>query len=619
MEYCGLTPNAKIVLERRYLRRGENGEPMETVEGMFLRVARHVAAAEAEPGPDGDILRAMWTARYTELMTKLYFLPNTPTFTGAGTPLGQLAACFVLPIDDDIGKDSSCGIFTTLRNAVLIQQSGGGVGFSFSRLRPKGDRVQKSNGVASGPLSFIKVYDAAFNTVAQGGTRRGASMGVLRCDHPDIMEFIKCKESEGTITGFNISVGITDAFMRTAFCDNDKDDSIDQVNPRTGLTVGRVSAKQVMHEIAVHAHANGEPGVLFLDTINEHNPVPLLYTIETTNPCGEQALGPYENCCLGSVNLAKHVSNGMLDWKKLIETIYMSVRFLDDVLTVNTYIPSVPEIKAAAWRVRRIGLGFMGLGDLLFEVGARYGATDGLNWASQLTEFFNYHAMLASIELAEERGPFPAITGSIFDPRNLKWLPPTPPEFLRDDIGCPNIDWNVVVAGIKKSGIRNGAVTTVAPTGTIGTVAGVEAYGLEPTFALSHTRYVSQTKGGRLPLRYASRLFGAALAKHGIADDSPAVQTVLAKGSCQGIDGIPAEIQRVFVVANDISPREHIQMQAAVQRYLSNSVSKTINMPNSATVEDVLQSYKLAWELKCMGLTVYRTGSRETVVLSAGK
>ena len=1215
-----LTPHALNVLEKRYLRKDESGIPMETVAGMFHRVAHHVAQAHTEPGAEHEAL----TAVYEGVMSRLEFLPNTPTFTGAGTPLGQLAACFVLPIDDDIGKDSKAGIFSTLRNAALIQQSGGGVGFSFSRLRHRGDRVQKSAGIASGPVSFLKVFDvslsavtrvmpeyqqpqasyavggtvigasppdlqlaggivefmtvynSAFSAIAQGGclvpdtlvstssrgmmrlselvdikvpgwqpwkddlmvvatddgdrpsprcfnngpaetirvttasgmeiigtpehcvkimtddgpqwsrlcdlksrdsvvfcmntlpdnlprqklqpvsiehfnekkgirlpqeidnavafligylhgngfvgadgarfgfsvphtsylmtqlpnmlrdifgdvtisvqqkpddasvtfvinstmlcrwlqtndiskvesptvsvpllirqsprpviaayiaglfeadgsvlhgypslsttsgilvsdlqvlllglgcpnhkrtvtqfdpshygskpihyislqshvalvnwethvaphidgrsrlancraanvegpertyvlpnpewwlrgafdasadpklrkkvsrylrgdrqlteyarsnladkfdtirrygrtpgnlwfsevatvtpdgtsltldlevcgnhtyiangmvthnTRRGASMGVLRVDHPDILEFISCKcNDQQVLSGFNISVGITDKFMEACRANT----WFDLVSPRTGQVVSSMEARGLMERIAQCAHHSGEPGVLFLDTMNARNPLPHLYKIETTNPCvtgdtlimtssgtrcvrdlvgitfathegahcpygfyykgyeptyavkmrsgrmlrctadhrlmlsvgawsrvsqidigtklavwnepddvvvsinptgirenvydctvnstfhcyvsnglfshncGEQALGPYENCCLGSINLAKHLvwheaeSLAIIDWEKLRCTIHTAVRFLDDVITVNRYVPAIPELREAAWKGRRIGLGYTGLADVLMACGCRYGSPNGLEMTAEITEFMQLHAMLASIDLAKERGPFPAIEGSIYDPKNVKWLPPN--NF--------NALWDLVRQGLRAHGIRNAAVTTLAPTGTIGTVAGVEGYGIEPAFALSYTRRVTNGDGEPMMLKYASPLFARACALAGIAEDSEPYQQVLCCGSCQNVEGIPQHIKDVYVTAGDLTWKEHVDMQACAQRYLSNSVSKTINFPKTAKVEDVLEAYEYAWVQGCCGLTVYVTGSRDCAVLSIGK
>ncbi len=603
-----ISDNGLQVLEKRYLRKGPDGKPIEDVEGMFRRIAHAVAAPDAAYGYD----TAATEDSFYALLTTLRFFPNSPTFTGAGTPLGQLAACFVLPITDDLGKTAD-GIFQTLHDAALIQQTGGGNGFSFSRLRPKGDSVAKSAGIASGPIGFLKVYDTAFGEVAQGGTRRGANMGVLRVDHPDIESFITCKTEEGEISNFNISVGITDAFMRAV----EADEEYDLVNPRDGKSWRRVRARDIFHMIAANAHHNGEPGVLFLDRANATNPVPHLYELEATNPCGEQWLGPYENCCLGSINLAQHITeDGQLDWEKLRISTVVSTRFLDDVVDANKYVPSVPQLQAAAHRARRIGLGIMGLGDLMYGLGVRYGSEQGQELAAQVMEFVRYHCMATSIELAQERGAFPAIEGSIYDPKALKWEPPAPLQPYQNDWGRPELDWSTIVDGIRQHGIRNAAQTTVAPTGTIGTVAACEGYGCEPVFALAYTRIVKD--GGRdLKLTYASPRFEQALERAGLdgATREGIVQRVAVTGSCQDIAELPEEIRNAFVVAGDISAEEHVRMQAALQGFVDNSISKTVNFPSSATIEDVEHAYRLAWELGCKGLTVYVTGSRQDVVL----
>ncbi len=603
-----LTENALAVLERRYLRKGEDGEPIETVEEMFHRVASTVAAVDADYGQ--DVGRT--TEDFYELLTTLRFFPNSPTFTGAGTPLGQLAACFVLPIEDDMGRDPA-GIFSTLRAAALIQQTGGGNGFSFSRLRPRGDIVKTSNGTATGPVGFLRVYDKAFGEVAQGGTRRGANMAVLRVDHPDIRDFIRCKAREGDITNFNISVGITDEFMRAV--QNDED--FDLVNPRDGSVWETVRARDLFDEIVRHAHRNGEPGVLFLDRANRDNPVPHLYELEATNPCGEQWLGPYENCCLGSINLAQHVTErGDVDWEKLRDSVERATHFLDNVVSANKYVPAVPELEKAAHTARRIGLGIMGLADLMYHQGVRYGSEDGEELAAQVMEFIRFHCMKTSIELARRRGPFPAIKGSIYDPEDLKWKPPTPLTPYRRDFGRPPVDWNEIIEGIRRYGIRNAAQTTVAPTGTIATVAGCEGYGCEPVFALAYIRHV-QDGDQELDLQYTSPLFEKALIEAGIDEETRQAiyEEVLRTGTCQHIEAVPEHIRHTFVVASDIAPEEHVRMQAALQRFVDNSLSKTINFPASATEADVAKAYVLAWELGCKGLTVYVTGSREKVVL----
>jgi ribonucleoside-diphosphate reductase alpha chain len=606
-----ISENGLEVLRRRYLRKGLDGKPAETVQEMFWRVASNVALPERAYSGEAEY-QAM-AERFYDLLTELRFFPNSPTFTGAGTPLGQLAACFVLAIDDDMGKDSPEGIFNTLRNAALIQQTGGGNGFSFSRLRPKSDPVNSSAGVASGPVGFLRVYDAAFGEIAQGGTRRGANMGVLRVDHPDIEEFISCKAKEGAIANFNISVGVTDAFMQAVQEDGD----FELVNPHTHKVSRTVRARELFDKIIHYAHRNGEPGVLFLDAANRSNPVPHLYELEATNPCGEQFLGPYENCCLGSINLAQHVTaDGRIDWNALERTTVESTRFLDDVVSANKYVPAVPQLQDAAHRVRRIGLGIMGLADVMYKLGVRYGDEESLDLASQVMEFVRYHCMRTSIEMARERGPFPAISGSIYDPENLQWQPPTPLQAYSHSFGRPEIDWNAIVDGIKAHGIRNGAQSTIAPTGTIGTVTGCEGYGCEPVFALAYTRYVKEA-GGDVPLTYVSPLFLEALDRAGIAGErrERIVEQIVLTGTCQGIEDLPQTLQHTFVVSQDIKPEEHVLMQAALQRYVDNSISKTCNFPPEAAPADVAKAYLQAWELGCKGLTVYVTGSRQEVVL----
>ncbi|MFQ5854482.1 MAG: adenosylcobalamin-dependent ribonucleoside-diphosphate reductase, partial [Anaerolineae bacterium] len=1019
VEQLHLTENARAVLERRYLRKGEDGKPVETVEEMFYRVASTVAGADADYGQDAK----RTTQDFYDLLTSLRFFPNSPTFTGAGTPLGQLAACFVLPIEDDMGRDPA-GIFSTLRVAALIQQTGGGNGFAFSRLRPRGDIVSKSAGVATGPVGFLRVYDKAFGEVAQGGclvpetliftalgllrldeivtheqpgwrahelmvatdeglqlsthtynngvvpvirvktdvgleltgtpdhkvkvmaadgpvwrrlqdlhpgdaiqvklgqhqgrlqtlahperqhgnqvmpelptvldeelafflgymvgdgfvasadhdhrigvtvahssyliddmpqimarlfgehltihcaqkendasatfsvdnravkeflllngldkgrstevsvprlirqspvkiagaflrglfeadgtithgypqllssserlirevavlliglgcpvrvfkqptgadrygqadiwslrvqsfkgleswrtnvgcdprsrfsacaefepdlsrevsyalphaeywvspvleatqlpqidrqgrgqgknfrsttphlrrkllryargdrqltlsgyellseeynefaeyarpvddswfitvtsvkdagealtldlevgdnhtylangyvthnTRRGANMSVLRVDHPDVRDFIRCKTREGDVTNFNISVGITDDFMRAV--QNDED--FDLVNPRDGSVWDTVRARDLFDEIVKYAHHNGEPGVLFLDTANRENPVPHLYELEATNPCGEQFLGPYENCCLGSINLARHVTEqGDIDWENLRETIERATHFLDNVVSTNKYVPAVPELEQAAHSARRIGLGIMGLADLMYHQGVRYGSEDGEELAAQVMEFVRFHCMKTSIELARQRGAFPAIEGSIYDPKDLKWKPPTPLTPYRRDFGRPPLDWSVIVEGIRHYGIRNAAQTTVAPTGTIATVAGCEGYGCEPVFALAYIRHV-QDGERELDLQYASPLFQKALIEAGIdeAGRQAIYDEVMRTDTCQHIEAVPTHIRHTFVVAGDITPEEHVRMQAAIQRFVDNSLSKCV-------------------------------------------
>ncbi|NDJ54893.1 MAG: hypothetical protein GYB68_17620 [Chloroflexi bacterium] len=969
-----LSDNSRTVLEKRYLRKGPDGKPTETIEEMFWRVAWHVAAPEESY--DGD--RQAMAEEFYHLLTAKRFFPNSPTFTGAGTPLGQLAACFVLAIDDDMGRSGE-GIFTTLRNAALIQQTGGGNGFSFSRLRPKGAAVASSGGQATGPVGFLRVYDQAFGEVSQGGVRRGANMGVLRIDHPDIRDFITSKVSENAITNFNISVGMTNAFMQAVKEDGD----FDLINPQDGSIWETVRARELFDMIVEHAHHNGEPGMLFLDSANRDNPVPHLYQLESTNPCvtgdtriytdrgllraadlfedgqatavavdgrfglaesstpatqvfltgvkpvfklqteegynlratadhqimtdqgwvelqdlkpgdrihilnrkgafgrtggetlgrvlgwlvgdstiksnaavlsfsgdekrelaplfadyvdglvesltvspsarrpvgvveaslhdearvsstqlrtlaaehglaenqhqvpegvfqgneamqrgflqalfsaggnfldsgekgasvrlagnslnlledvqrlllnfgiasrinthrrsagyralpdsqrepreheseaqhelviskanvatfaseigflisskqaalqagldeairgpyrehfaatvesikpdgeeavydlteplthsfiaggvvvhncGEQFLGPYENCCLGSVNLGQHVTaDGQVDWAKLQETVETATRFLDDVVDANTYVDSIPQLRQAAMRVRRIGLGIMGLADLMYHLGVRYGSADGIEFASQVMEFVHYHAMKTSVELAKERGPFLAYRGSLYDPDDLKWQKPAPLYPYERDWGRPAVDWDVIEQGIKQHSIRNGAQTTIAPTGTISTVAGCEGYGCEPVFALAYTRYFDD-HGVRRELQYTSPLFEKALIEAGLDKQQrdAIVQHINLTGTCQDLNDVPAALRHTFIVASDVTAEEHVKMQAAMQRFVSNAISKTCNFPSTASEQDVAEAFQLAWELGCKGLTVYVAGSREKVVL----
>jgi ribonucleoside-diphosphate reductase alpha chain len=624
-----LTENARKVLVRRYVRRGKDGEPVETVEEMFWRVAYHVA--EVEQNWQEDVEQR--ARQFYQLLTSKRFFPNSPTFTGAGTPLGQLAACFVLPITDDMGRDSA-GIFQTLRDAALIQQTGGGNGFGFSRLRPKGTLVKSSAGQATGPVGFLRVYDKAFGEIAQGGTRRGANMAVLRVDHPDVEEFITCKTDENAITNFNISVGITDDFMRAV--ENDElwdlrfpDVSTPEYRKFSGTleqaeaaglpikTYKTVRARDLFDKIVQQAHHNGEPGMLFLDAANCSNPVPHLYQLEATNPCGEQFLGPYENCCLGSVNLAQHFGeDGQVDWEKLRQTVELATIFLDDVVDANAYVPAVAQLAEAAHRARRIGLGIMGLADLMYHAGMRYGSEDGQEFAAQVMEFVRYQAMRTSIQLAEARGSFPAIQGSIYDPEALQWAPPEPVTSFSRDYGRPMVDWEEVVKDIRKHGIRNAAQTTVAPTGTIATVAGCEGYGCEPVFALAYIRHVNDN-GRDLQLAYTSPLFEQALEKAGVDETAREhiVSEVMQQGTCQELEDVPEAVRHTFVVSQDISAEEHVRMQAALQAFVDNSLSKTINFPAEADEQEVATAYKLAWELGCKGITVYVTGSRQKVVL----
>ena len=604
------TPNSLKILEKRYLLKDQNGVVAETVEGMFERIAKVVASPDAQYGYEEKS-----QIEFYNLISSKKFFPNSPTFTGAGTPLGQLAACFVLPIEDDLGKHPD-GIFSTLRNAALIQQVGGGNGFSFSDLRPKGTLVKSSMGKATGPVGFLAVYDKAFGEVAQGGVRRGANMAVLQVNHPDIRDFIKCKSDEGEISNFNISVAVTDEFMQAV-----KDDKkFDLIDPHSKKVVESPRAREIFEMIVEYAYKNGEPGVLFIDEANRYNPVPHLYNLKATNPCGEQWLGKYENCCLGSINLLEHLDkDGQVDWESLKETTILSTRFLDNVVTANKYVDAVPQLRQAAENCRRIGLGFMGLADVMYSLGVRYGSEEGCDFAGQVTEFIRYHSTLASIDLAKERGTFPAIKGSIFDAKKLKWQAPKSIKPFKKDFSRPKLDWDLVRAKIIKYGIRNAAQTTVAPTGTISTVAGVEGYGCEPAFALAYSRNVYQAAGDeeKLTLTYVSPLFDKALNSLNLKEESKKkiVERVLETGSCRDILDLPEKIRNTFVVSADVLPEEHIKMQASIQAFIDNSISKTCNFPPTAKKEDIAKVYMLGWEMGCKGLTVYVAGSRQEVVL----
>ncbi|NLC13170.1 MAG: adenosylcobalamin-dependent ribonucleoside-diphosphate reductase, partial [Chloroflexi bacterium] len=466
-----LTQNSRQILSKRYLRHGKDGQPVETIDEMFWRIAWHVSDI-----PEPEVNHEALAREFYDMLVSKSFFPNSPTFTGAGTPLGQLAACFVLPISDDMGRAKD-GIFSTLRNAALIQQTGGGNGFNFSRLRPSGSLVNASAGQATGPVGFLKVYDNAFGEIAQGGTRRGANMGVLRVDHPDVENFITCKTNETAITNFNISLAITDAFMKAVEEDADWELRFPDIHEeeyktfhgtitqaeKAGLpikTYKTVKARALFDKFVKQAHHNGEPGALFIDAANRQNPVPHLYELEATNPCGEQWLGPYENCCLGSINLGQHFGeNGTVDWVKLRQTTKTATHFLDHVVDKNAYVPDVPELREAAMNCRRIGLGIMGLADLMYHCGVRYGSEESLEFCGQVMEYVRFFAMETSVELAERNGPFPAITGSVYDPQDLKWEAPTPLSAYTRNWQRPYLDWGLITEGIRNHGIRNAAQT----------------------------------------------------------------------------------------------------------------------------------------------------------------
>ena len=601
-ERC-LSDNAKTVLERRYLRR-TGGEVSETPDEMFWRVARAIAGADVECGTGADVEGI--TAQFYRLMASLDFLPNSPTLMNAGTEMGQLSACFVLPLDDDMTS-----IFDAVKATALINQSGGGTGFGFSHLRPSGDVVGSTGGVASGPVSFMRVFDTSTDVIKQGGRRRGANMGILRVDHPDILAFIDCKEQEGAFGNFNISVGITEGFMQAL----ESDGEYELINPRTGKVADRQRARDVFDKIVDGAWRNGEPGIIFLDRMNEFSPTPTLGSIESVNPCGEQPLLALESCNLGSINLSRMLTpEGGLNWQKLERTVRVAVRFLDDVITANRY--PLPEIEKATLLTRKIGLGVMGFADLLVKLGIPYDSEEAEAVAEKVMEAISFWSKEESSSLAGLRGSFPAFDESIYAQGQLPLqerlevdscnLPPC----LAD---VPYLDWEALKQRVQERGIRNATTTTIAPTGSISIIAGTTG-GIEPLFALTYTRRHVLNED---ELTQANPVFESLARERGFYS-AELMREVGRRGGIQDLGDIPADVRRLFVTAHDITPEWHVRMQSAYQRYVDNAVSKTVNVPNDARREDIAAVYLLAYRLGCKGLTVYRDGSRQKQVLNRG-
>src|SRR3954470_15517319 len=579
-----LSPNAITVLEKRYLLKDETGAPVESPRDLFWRVARTVAQADSRYGGSTDQVEQV-AAEFFGLMANRLFVPNSPTLMNAGRPLGQLSACFVLPVDDALSNGKS-GIYDTLRAMALVHQSGGGIGFSFSRLRPKNDIVRSTMGVASGPVSFMSLFDASTDVVKQGGTRRGANMGILRVDHPDIMEFITCKDDTTKITNFNISVAVTDAFMSAVEAGAD----YDLVHPKTGKVAGRLNAREVWNRIIHGAWKTGEPGVFFIDRANYYNPVPHLRAYEATNPCGEQPLLPYDVCNLGSINLGAFVKNGEIDWDRLRRTIHLATHFLENVIDANQY--PLSEITDLAQAIRRIGLGVMGLADLFVKLGIPYDSEEGVALGRKVQQFVDEEAKVESERLARERGVFAEWERSIWGPDQTAARGPKG-ERIRP-----------------MRRLRNCNVTTVAPTGTISIIAGCSS-GIEPLFAVAFMR----NQAGALMPDVNEDFIAIAKAEGWHSDE---LMRKIAETGHIDFPEVPAKWQRVFVTANAIKPEWHIRMQAAFQEFNDSAISKTCNFAHDATEEYVEEIYRLAYRLNCKGVTVYRDGSREMQVLSTG-
>jgi len=576
-----LHQNAVKVLEARYLKKDERGKSIETPQQLFERVAHNIAQAERLYRPDiSDANLFSIEESFYRMMAQLEFLPNSPTLMNAGAPLQQLAACFVLPVEDSIE-----GIFNAVKYQAMIHQSGGGTGFSFSRLRPGGDTVRSTYGVASGPISFMQIFDKATSVIKQGGKRRGANMGILRVDHPNILEFIDLKLQPGVMENFNISVAITDEFMDAYY----KGGDYWLVNPRNGEKVKELNAQMVYDRIVKNAWETGDPGLVYLSRMNNErgNPTPRLGQIESTNPCGEVPLLPYESCILGSIVLSRHMreegEKWVIDWGKLKETVHVAIRFLDNVIDMSRY--PVPEIDAITKGNRRLGLGIMGFADMLIQMEIPYGTEESYKVGEQVMEFIDKEAKRASVELAQERGTFPNFRDSLYDRP-----------------GRPRL--------------RNNALTTIAPTGTIGIIASC-SQGIEPIFALAYIRYshIGKAADEWTELVEVNPTFEEVARREGFYSRE-LMEKVARHGTVQGIMEVPVKWRKIFVTAHDLTPEQHIHIQASFQKHLDNGCSKTINMSVTATVEDVKKAYLLSWETGCKGITIYRDQSKAQQVLN---